>query len=757
MSLPQFQDAHANLHALGNQLGKFVQDMQSQAPVTTADTDTLAVIAADIEQALQALEKQHYRVAVIAAMKAGKSTFLNALIGADVLASETESCTVCRTEVKPISTRERPCLVEYREGQTQPFLIAQGESQKIRQRFLQRTHQIRATDNRDRVHLFALYHPIAALQKYPFLKGFTLVDTPGPNEWQDSRLDVIRLKETTLEVLRNCEVVIFILDYSSFKDQTNSELLRELTQERGDFLRQNRGAIYFILNKIDRKTEEDRPIAQVIEDIRLSLQEFGIMNPIVYPASAWQGLLSKLIQQGTATENHLKNFKRFFSAAYARETHDGDLITPSPRKVAAQSLQDSLIPQIEQSILHEIMQNAGWNLLHDVAIKLGKAADALDDIVTTRIQGWHIEIEPLRERMAAYKQLAGSAIVKIREVKTLVTAQEHQLIAQFKQEIITFADRAKQTIQQALDSFILDRTLEAEAETNVADLDAEIPSPWDSGTPPPPPRLAPQAAATMLPIPSQLTTLLHEMVELTLEDPDNPYALICRDESEVEQIKRSINQFCSTLIRDWWTNTHDQLSQKGTHIRQELATEIQHHIQQISNEISQYLGEALEVSLHVNPIQILGFDFSGIDTQVQQQTENYTRWTRERKKALCRDYEVDIQVEDHRSYYEIDLYQTIEAIKYELDSQAKGSLMIVERVIKRQIATDFGLAEKQINDYIQRFLVEFDRLVKERETREAEVEKILSLLTEQKLSLELYRQQLHQVNQGLYQWQPRIQ
>lgn len=70
------------------------------------------------------MQEQKYQVAVITAMKAGKSTFLNAVLGADILASEVESCTVCRTDVRHIEAGQTPRLLEYREGQRQAFVVA---------------------------------------------------------------------------------------------------------------------------------------------------------------------------------------------------------------------------------------------------------------------------------------------------------------------------------------------------------------------------------------------------------------------------------------------------------------------------------------------------------------------------------------------------------------------------------------------------------------------------------------------------------
>ncbi|MGK7929014.1 MAG: dynamin family protein [Spirulina sp.] len=739
MSSQQFQEIYESVRDTGTRLVQYLQELREEELARGDDAETLQAIASDARQALIALQEQKYHVAVIAAMKAGKSTFLNALIGADVLASETESCTVCRTDVRPLSRGEVPRLLEYRERQKQPVLLAEGDARMIRQHFLERTHLIRATDNRDRVRRFALEYPIDAIGNFSALAGFTLVDTPGPNEWQDGSFDSVVLKETALDVLRNCDVVIFILDYSSFKDNTNSELLRDLIEQRSDFLKRNRGAIYFILNKIDRKTEEDRPIQHVIDDLKRTLTGFGIPEPIVYPASAWQGLLAKMIQRGLATDVHLRNFKRFFGGRYARETPEGDFIVPSPQKVAPQALKDSLIPVIEQAVVREVVNNAGWNLLRDVIAKLNKAGTGIEDVMNTRIQGWKIEIKPLRQKMEEYKRLAKNAIVQIRGVKKLVEQQEKQLIEQFKWEITDFAERAKLTIQQEFEIFVHYRFSDYTVSSDSKDeLETEEEPEKNS----------------RFPVPKRLAESLKRVINELLGDSENPYRIRCESEEEVEQIKRDINRFCAILIKDWWTNTQDKLSRNGTLIRQELVSEIRDNVQTISNELSKYLGEALEISMNINPIQMLVFDFQGIDTQVQQQTENYTRWTRERKQALCRDYEVDIQVDDRRSYYEIDLRQTLGAIKQEIDAQTSGSLIVVERAIKKQVGEDFGHAEKQINEYINRFLVEFDRLLKERETRETEVDQILASLEEQKMLLNRYLEELDNLRQALEQWQP---
>ncbi|MFL9455861.1 dynamin family protein [Tolypothrix bouteillei VB521301_2] len=259
MSSEQFQAAHDSIYNIGTHLLEYLQEIR-QERLSGDDTKGLQSVENDIIEALTVLREQKYHVAVIAAMKAGKSTFLNAVIGADVLASEAEACTICRTDIRPIYTMATPRLLEYRQGQKQPVVIAEGDASVIRQKFLERTHKLRATANQDNITRFELEHPIEAISKLSSLTGFTLVDTPGPNEWESAGFSTVALKQTALEALRTCDAILFVLDYSSFKDNTNLELLQDLIKQRGEFLAQNTGKIFFILNKVDRKAEGDRAI-----------------------------------------------------------------------------------------------------------------------------------------------------------------------------------------------------------------------------------------------------------------------------------------------------------------------------------------------------------------------------------------------------------------------------------------------------------------------------------------------------------------
>lgn len=110
MSSEQFQLTHESIYSIGTRLLQYLSEIRQSRLNQGDDTKSLQSVEDDINKALTALKEQKYQVAVIAAMKAGKSTFLNAIIGADILASESEACTVCRTDIRPISAEATPKL-----------------------------------------------------------------------------------------------------------------------------------------------------------------------------------------------------------------------------------------------------------------------------------------------------------------------------------------------------------------------------------------------------------------------------------------------------------------------------------------------------------------------------------------------------------------------------------------------------------------------------------------------------------------------
>jgi GTPase Era involved in 16S rRNA processing len=784
MSSKQFQSAHSSIYNLGTRLLEYLREIRQSRLNEGDDTKGLQSVENDITTALTALKQQKYQVAVIAAMKAGKSTFLNAIIGADILASETAACTICRTDVRHIPADQIPRLLEYRAEKTKPVVIAEGDEGEIQQKFLARTREIRETGNPDNIIRFEIEHPIEAIKGISSLAGFTLVDTPGPNEWESAQFNTVILKQTALEALRTCNAILFVLNYASYKDNAVAELFKDVVENRKEILESEKGKIYFILNKVDQKTERDRDIEEVIQDLERELSTFGFPNPIIYPASSRQGLLAKLIQQEKATDSQIKDFKKFFSARYANEDEEGNQTIPAPRKIAPKALIDSGIPTIQETVIETITKNAGWNLLSDALAKIDKAAKSIEDSLNTKISGWEMDITALKQKIEEYKKRSHNARIKVEDVKKSVGRQKQILISGFSQGIDIFAEGTKAEIQYQIDQIAecksaksssikkvkANPSLVMKTDKNVdwgyiggniiADVGGGIIDFFskDLGNVF---RLGIKGGTSLIKSLSKSAPEVFDSSDYSIHENQknsDPYIIKVKNNKDAQNISKTINEFCSPLIQSFWLDTQDRLVRDGTNIREKLALKIQSDIQQISNELSDYLGKALQVKLNVNPIQFPAFEFKGIDAKVQKQQElvKKTRQETKTEKTCCdtKVYSITVPYEDRQDFYEIDLRQTGQLINEKIDEQVSRNRELLQRVIEKQIAEDFVKAEQQINDYIKKFQDDFDSLLKERERKEAESDNILHTFNLEKEKLNEYLQELKSIRQSLNIWKP---
>ncbi|MCD8488516.1 MAG: dynamin family protein [Desertifilum sp.] len=665
MSAQEFQATYTQTQELGKRLLQYLQEINKSS---------LQGVEEDLKKALSALEKQKYQVAVIAAMKAGKSTFLNALIGADVLASETESCTVCRTEVRPIDSSQNPKLLEYREGKRKPVVLAEGEPEAIQQVFLERTRQIRATQNQNNTEYFVLEHPIEAISKLSALSGFRLIDTPGPNEWESANFNTVALKQTTLEVLRTCDAILFVLDYTSFKDNTNEELLKVISESGRESLLKSSSKMYFILNKIDRKSERDRPIEEVIQELNKALVGFGVQEPKIYPVSSLQGLLAKLIQEKKANGQHKSDFKKFFLGRYIQEDEDGELVVPKMKDIAPQALLDSGIKTIEDSVLQTIVKNSGWNLLDDVLTNFNKVAQSIEEAIATEIKGWQIAFEELEQKVQDYTTRSEKSQKQVEQVKKSIENDKEKLLSNLIKEIDRFTERAKVEIKTEIDNVAKSQRNQPRATKKKQGLLGKIMEETLKKQ---------NLLGKIMEETFKKQNLLEKLVEKVFENftdffnnrlEDDPYKIRLSSSEQTQKISQVINQYCTPLIQEFWLNTQDQLVREGTEIRETLVREIQRDIQTVSDEISNYLGDSLEVNIQPSPILFPKFEFAGIDAKVQHHQQVVSRVRKEtRTKSRCcksdKVYEVDVPYKETISYYEIDLMETYQAICQKIDEQ----------------------------------------------------------------------------------------
>lgn len=154
------------------------------------------------------LNNRKYQVAVVANMSSGKSTFINALFGADVLPTSTKATTDCATYIHPFA-REKYAEVYFDNK----------NSIRLNEKELGELQEYAKKDEDCKDYK---YHNVANIHLYYPFRNFDIknkidfeiifVDTPGPNSNGGDYAD--KHKTATKAVLQQANLVLFLLDYT---------------------------------------------------------------------------------------------------------------------------------------------------------------------------------------------------------------------------------------------------------------------------------------------------------------------------------------------------------------------------------------------------------------------------------------------------------------------------------------------------------------------------------------------------------------
>lgn len=186
-----------------------------------------------LAQAAQHLRQAQFRVVVLGDMKRGKSTLINALLGAAVLPMDVNPCTAVLTVIRASETtqvtihyhaEERPPTVLDIETFKRDYTIAPDEAKALADR-----EQIAFPD----VSHAVLEYPLPWLQN-----GIELIDTPGLNDTEARNQQV-------LNYLSQAHAVLFVLSATQPCTLTERRYLQNYLRDRGV-------ALFFAVNGWDR-------------------------------------------------------------------------------------------------------------------------------------------------------------------------------------------------------------------------------------------------------------------------------------------------------------------------------------------------------------------------------------------------------------------------------------------------------------------------------------------------------------------------
>lgn len=189
----------------------------------------------DMQIASQNLRQGVFRLLVLGDMKRGKSTFLNALIGENLLPSDVNPCTALLTILKYGS--EKTVTVHFNNGQP-PERI---DFASFKERYTINPEEAKQLEQANQQAFPTISHAVVEYPLELLKRGVEIVDSPGLN-------DTEARNELSLGYIHNCHAILFVLRASQPCTLAERRYLENYIKGRGL-------SVFFLINAWDQVKE----------------------------------------------------------------------------------------------------------------------------------------------------------------------------------------------------------------------------------------------------------------------------------------------------------------------------------------------------------------------------------------------------------------------------------------------------------------------------------------------------------------------
>jgi replication fork clamp-binding protein CrfC len=232
--LERFAQVRAEVAVCLSRISETITKAESEAKANSGGLGLETQIE-DIQVAIKNLHQGVFRLLVLGDMKRGKSTFLNALIGENLLPSDVNPCTAILTVLRYGS--QKKVMVHFNDGKRpeeldfkdfkQKYTIDPAEAKQLEQNKKQAFPD---------VDYAVVEYPLALLEK-----GIEIVDSPGLN-------DTEARNELSLGYINNCHAILFVLRASQPCTLGERRYLENYIKGRGL-------SVFFLINAWDQVRE----------------------------------------------------------------------------------------------------------------------------------------------------------------------------------------------------------------------------------------------------------------------------------------------------------------------------------------------------------------------------------------------------------------------------------------------------------------------------------------------------------------------
>ncbi len=338
------------------------------------------------------LAGQHFQMAVLGQFKRGKSTFINALLGAPLLPIAVVPLTAVPVFIsKATSPVARVHFLDDRANEQ----LSAVTPDDIRQFLFRFVSEEANPKNELGVARVDLCYPAPILAN-----GVILIDTPGVGSTFRHNT------EAALRVLPECDAVLFVISVDPPITEVEIEYLKQIKAKSGK--------LAFILNKTDYLQPEERE--RVAEFVKRTLEQHNLWPPdtAIFAVSATEALDAKQ----TANQAELKS---------------------------------SGLGKVERYISRDLVAQKGGLLAEAVRSKAADiAAEAIAEI-QVHIRAVQMPLEALASKCRAFEQTLASIEVQRRTIRDLLDGERRRLRDQLEERTELLRKAATTTLTKIVD------------------------------------------------------------------------------------------------------------------------------------------------------------------------------------------------------------------------------------------------------------------------------------------------------------------
>jgi ribosome biogenesis GTPase A len=220
-------------------------------------------------------KQEPLQVMVFATMSAGKSTFVNSLVGSELLHCANEATTASLASIESTRRNSAQSAACYAADQS---LIAQSANVS--------TQELKAWNVDENIRHIRVQVPF--IGTYVYKNGLVLHDTPGPNNSQNSKHS-----ELAFEALRDTKlhIICYVLNASQIGITDDQQLLLRLKKELKN---KPKTKVIFVLNKVDLlDPERGESVRNLLTNVHIYLENNGFKQPRIIPTMSQTALLVK--------------------------------------------------------------------------------------------------------------------------------------------------------------------------------------------------------------------------------------------------------------------------------------------------------------------------------------------------------------------------------------------------------------------------------------------------------------------------------